>query len=263
MSLILSRKIRPTLFGIFVSFVFLWAGPSGWTLEPSEVLILVNKDVSVSSRVAAMYQKARAIPAANILKLSLGTSRDVSREEYRARIAAPVREQLERRPEIRSIVTTSGVPYTIRNSGGKQDGGALDNELAAVLRDEPRDLHLWQPNPLDLRGQNLSGTRDPRTVKMVYVARLDGPDLATVTRMVVRRRGDRTGRASGACFCRLARNGWNNRLRRSRHANQSGRRPPCRGGVSNEIGHGRSDLDSAPRRSGEPGRGRGVLSRLV
>jgi uncharacterized protein (TIGR03790 family) len=184
MSLFPSQKIRPTVLGIVLSFLFLGAAPSGWTLDPSEVLILVNKDAPVSSLVAAMYQKSRAIPAANILELSLGTSRGISREEYRARIAAPVREHLEKSPEIRCIVTTSGVPYRIRNSGGRQDGGALDNELAGVLRDEPRDLNLWQPNPLDLRGQNLSGTRDPRTVRMVYVARLDGPDLETVTRMV-------------------------------------------------------------------------------
>ena len=183
MSLLPSQKIRPALFGIVFSFLFFGAAP-GWTLGPSEVLILVNKDDPISSRVAAMYQKARAIPAANILSLSLGTSRGISREEYRARIAAPVRERLEKSPEIRCIVTTAGVPYTIRNSGLRQDGGALDNELAAVLRDEPRDLNLWQPNPLDLRGQNLSGTRDPRTLKMVYVARLDGPDFATITRMV-------------------------------------------------------------------------------
>ena len=188
MSLLPSRKIRPARFGVFVMFLFGFLFPgaaaSGWTLEPSEVLILVNQDAGISSRVGAMYQQARAIPAANILELPLGTSRDISREEYRARIAAPVREQLEQRPEIRCIVTTSGVPYTIRNSGGRQDGGALDNELAAVLRDEPRDLNRGQANPLELRGQNVTGTRDPRTVRMVYVARLDGPDLATITRMV-------------------------------------------------------------------------------
>ena len=33
-------------------------------------------------------------------------------------------------------------------------------------------------NPLDLRGQNFSGVRDPRVLQMVYVARLDGPDLS-------------------------------------------------------------------------------------
>ena len=80
MSLILSRKIRPTLFGIFVSFVFLWAGPSGWTLEPSEVLILVNKDVSVSSRVAAMYQKS---PGDSGSEYSQAFARDQSRRQPR------------------------------------------------------------------------------------------------------------------------------------------------------------------------------------
>ena len=64
MSLLPSQKIRPALFGIVFSFLFFGAAP-GWTLGPSEVLILVNKDDPISSRVAAMYQKARAIPAAS------------------------------------------------------------------------------------------------------------------------------------------------------------------------------------------------------
>jgi uncharacterized protein (TIGR03790 family) len=85
---------------------------------------------------------------------------------------------------IQCLVATSGFPYVIPNTTGMEDGAALDNELAAVLREEPKDWNRWQPNPLYLRGQNLSAYSNPRSFQMVYVMRLDGPDLKTITRMV-------------------------------------------------------------------------------
>lgn len=156
----------------------------GWTIEPSQVLLLVNKDTPVSSEVAEMYQKVRGTPKGNILQLSLQTNREITRELYRSRVVAPVKRYLQENVSVRCLVTTSGVPYAIRSSPGKEDGAAFDNELASVLRDEPKDLNGWQSNPLFLREQNQLGITDPRKLNMVYVARLDGPDLKTVTRMV-------------------------------------------------------------------------------
>lgn len=131
-----------------------------------------------------MYQKFRGIPSANVLKLAMAGSREITRDQFRIQVATPVRKYLEANPAIRCIISTSGVPYTIRPTAGMQDGSALDNELAAVLRDEPPDFKGWQPNPLYLRGQNQTSITDPRALKMVYVVRLDGPDLKTITRMV-------------------------------------------------------------------------------
>jgi hypothetical protein len=51
-------------------------------LEAKQVLVLVNKDTSISSQVGRMYEKLRAIPAANILRLSLGTERQITPEQY-------------------------------------------------------------------------------------------------------------------------------------------------------------------------------------
>jgi len=158
--------------------------PSVKALTPAEILILVNKDAPISSDVAKMYQRLRTIPPDHVLRLSLGSNRNITRQQYRAQIAAPVKKYLLEHASIRCLVTTSGFPYVIENTAGKQDGAALDNELAAVLREEPDDLNRWQPNPLYLRGQNLTGAADPRALQMVYVMRLDGPDLKTITRMV-------------------------------------------------------------------------------
>ena len=157
---------------------------SAYALTPAEVLILVNKDVPVSSDVARMYQRLRGIPQENVLRLSLGPNRDITRQQYRTQIVPPVRKYLTEHPAIRCLVTTSGFPYVIQSTPGTEDGAALDNELAAVLREEPKDLNRWQPNPLYLRGQNSFGSADPRAFQMVYVMRLDGPDLKTITRMV-------------------------------------------------------------------------------
>jgi uncharacterized protein (TIGR03790 family) len=148
------------------------------------VLILVNKDTEISGQVAKMYQDLRAIPSKNVLKLSLGTSRYITPEQYRAQIAGPVKKYLEANPEIQCILTTSGVPYTVQASDGKDDGAAFDSELALVLREEPNGRQRHQPNPLYLYGMNSYGITDPRKLKMVYVVRLDGPDLKIITRMV-------------------------------------------------------------------------------
>jgi uncharacterized protein (TIGR03790 family) len=157
---------------------------SAYALTPAEVLILVNKDVSISAGVAKMYQGLRAIPPANVLRLSLGSDRYINRQQYHTQIALPVRTYLTEHASIRCIVTTSGFPYVIQATPGTEDGAAIDNELAAVLREEPKDWNRWQPNPLYLRGQNLSAYDNPRAFQMVYVTRLDGPDLKTITRMV-------------------------------------------------------------------------------
>jgi uncharacterized protein (TIGR03790 family) len=152
-------------------------------LEPEQVLVLVNKDQGISARVASMYQKLRGIPEGNILRLSLGRERNLTPEAYWKLAGVPVQEYLLGHPQIRCILTTSGVPYTVQAAAG-DEGAAFDNELAAVLRENPAERKRRQPNPLFLGAGNPYGVTDPRALKMVFVSRLDGPNLATITRMV-------------------------------------------------------------------------------
>src|ERR1039457_3354884 len=136
-------------------------------LEPSQVLILVNKDIPISSQVGRMYERLRGIPAANVLSLSLGTERQISPEQYWSKAAPPIRKYLEANPEVRCILTTTGVPYTIQATDGKDEGAAFDSELAAILREQPGDRKRRQPNPLYLAGGNSYGINDPRKLQMV------------------------------------------------------------------------------------------------
>jgi uncharacterized protein (TIGR03790 family) len=182
-----ARKIPRWSLVFFFLFCFflLWIVPAAQaTLEPSQVLILVNKDTEISSQVAKMYQRLREIPSNNILSLSLGTNRQITPEQYWEHAAGPIKKYLEANPQIECILTTSGVPYTIQATDIKDDGSAFDNELAQVLREEPSNRQRRQPNPLYLYGMNSYGINDPRKLKMLYVVRLDGPDLKTITRMV-------------------------------------------------------------------------------
>lgn len=155
-----------------------------YALSPADLLILVNRDASISSEVARMYQRAREVPQENILRLHMGENRAVTREQYRSQIAQPLKQFLEEHHGIQCVLTTAGVPYVIQTTPGTQDGAAVDNELAAVLRDEPKSWNLWEANPLFARGQNPFAVENPRTLQMVYVARLDGPNLKILTRMV-------------------------------------------------------------------------------
>jgi uncharacterized protein (TIGR03790 family) len=164
-------------------FLALWSASCAWgALDASQVLILVNRDVPASGQVAQMYQRLRGIPAANVLRLSMGTNRQITPEQY-WKAGVSIRKYLEEHTDIVCILTTTGVPYTVQAAEG-DEGAAFDNELAVVLREEPGDKKRHQPNPLYLNGMNPYVLLDPRALKTVYVARLDGPDLATVTRMV-------------------------------------------------------------------------------
>ena len=174
----LTRRFgRAALLAICIAIA---AGPLWGSLDPSQVLILINRDTGISAQVATMYQKLRSIPGENVLRLSLGTERFLTPEQYWSKAGAPVKKYLEDHPAIRCILTTSGVPYVV---GAGQEDEAFDSELAAVLMEEPSVRKRRQPNPLFVGGANLYATTDPRLLKMVFVARLDGPDLATITRM--------------------------------------------------------------------------------
>src|ERR1700722_16448160 len=176
---------RRNLILSIVAWFLALANSVAWAaISPSQVAILVNKDTPISSQVAGMYAKLREIPPANVLSLSLGAGRQITPDQYWTKAAPAIKKFLESNPEIRCILTTSGVPYTVQATDGKDQGAAFDNELAAVLREKPGEVKRSQPNPLFVGGANPGAVVDPRKLKMEFVARLDGHHLKTITRMV-------------------------------------------------------------------------------
>jgi len=111
----------PTLFLLLAgSGADLSAPRSCWSLEPSEVLVIINKKVPDSLTLARYYMEKRGIPVQNLVMLSVTEKEQCSLEEYEKRIALPIRSYLKKRaasePPLRCLVTLYGVPLTITNT---------------------------------------------------------------------------------------------------------------------------------------------------
>lgn len=104
----------------------LFSGRKLTALEPNEILVVVNADISSSVELGRYYCNRRGVPEENILKLSLGRTLadSISREKYEELIAGPVYKHLtELKPgqTIQCLLTTYGVPYKVGPRGPLED----------------------------------------------------------------------------------------------------------------------------------------------
>ncbi len=113
-------------------------------LEPNEILVVVNGDISSSVELGRYYCQRRGVPEENILELSLGKTLadSISRDEYDNLIAGPIYKRLtEIKPgqTIRCLLTTYGVPYRVGPRGPLKDQQERLRQLeAAALRYEKK-----------------------------------------------------------------------------------------------------------------------------
>ncbi|MFO0809552.1 MAG: TIGR03790 family protein [Gemmataceae bacterium] len=91
----------------------LWAA-TAMALEPKDVCVLFNKAVPQSSQVAELYQRLRGVPAQNLIPLDVTPTEDISRADYDARIAAPVRKYLsDHKLQPKVLLTVYGIPLRV------------------------------------------------------------------------------------------------------------------------------------------------------
>ncbi len=95
---------------------------AGFALEPDEILVIANSDITASVRTAQYYCAKRKVPAANILALPLGTnlSDTITRADYEKQLAKPIRKKLSSRKfagKIKCLLTTYGVPIKVGGRG--------------------------------------------------------------------------------------------------------------------------------------------------
>jgi uncharacterized protein (TIGR03790 family) len=69
-----------------------WLPLSAAALNPKSVAVLYNSADPSSVELATFYQKARGIPAANLVGLPLSTNQDISREDYNQTLRDPLRK---------------------------------------------------------------------------------------------------------------------------------------------------------------------------
>lgn len=102
-------------------------------LDPADVVVVANKTVPESGRVAAHYLAKRKVPAANLVLLDLPTVEDISRADYDSRLAGPLRKALAgRKAAVKVILTVYGVPLRV----GRQEPTADEKAELAKLAPE-------------------------------------------------------------------------------------------------------------------------------
>ncbi len=191
-----------------------WVRPC-FSLEPEEILVVANQRMAGSVDLARYYMDRRSIPRANFLSLSLTLSETMTREEYDHTLKKKVLDSLnmlQAKNRIEAIVLVYGIPLKVgppvpvwedlekirqlkqskalgkEEQADKIDGlrntnmrAAVDSELALVeAGDYPLDGWIKNPYFLGFQKDVLLLKKD----QVLLVCRLDGPDAATVYRII-------------------------------------------------------------------------------
>ncbi len=102
-----------------------------FALGPEDVYILVNKSVADSQAVADHYCAKRGVPIDHVIALDLPTGEDISRADYDAKLAGPLRDKIkDKRDKVKVLLTVYGVPLRV--------GGQAPNTEEKVELDKLR-----------------------------------------------------------------------------------------------------------------------------
>lgn len=83
-------------------------------LEPADVVVVCNKAVPESRAVAEHYLAKRKVPKENLIELDLPAGEDISRADYEAKLAGPLRAALkDRKDRVKALLTVYGVPLRV------------------------------------------------------------------------------------------------------------------------------------------------------
>jgi uncharacterized protein (TIGR03790 family) len=156
----------------FAAIAVALSAPLCPALEPKDVFVVANKAVPESREVAEHYLAKRGVPKENLILLDLPKGEDISRTDYDAKLAGPLRAALkDRKDAAKVILTVYGVPLRV---GGQtptaEEKAQLDMlmpELEAARKKvaelekakaDPKDLAAarQQRDRLDRRHQTLS-----------------------------------------------------------------------------------------------------------
>jgi uncharacterized protein (TIGR03790 family) len=167
-------------------------------------LVIFNAAAPGSEELAREYQKLRGIPESNVVGLAMPLTEEISREEYNRTLAEPLRKELQARglwtkrgvrvveSKVRYAVLLRGVPLKIRNNLPPRaegvapdplkdhDEASVDSELC--LLGIEHELRGAVTNPY-FRSFTPS-VQAPFDPGALLVTRLDGPDEATVRRVM-------------------------------------------------------------------------------
>ena len=115
-----------------LAFLLALSSPS-FALEPRDVWLVVNKNVSESREVAEHYIARRGVPKGNVVVLDLPKTEDISRADFDTKLAGPLRDALkDKKDAVKVLVTTYGVPLRV----GRQESTAGEKKELEAVRPE-------------------------------------------------------------------------------------------------------------------------------
>lgn len=176
----------------------------------ASTIVVYNKTALDSLELARFYAKQRGIPSDHVIGLTCLADEEISREQYDAEIAGPLRETFKARgwwvlretPEqhsaivstsIRFVVLIKGMPLKIKPTAGAYAGdepgpGPVGNRNEASVDSELTTLGLFSRQISGPVGNPYFQSFKPITeidnAALLLVCRLDAPTTAIVRRMI-------------------------------------------------------------------------------
>lgn len=152
--------------------------------ESKRVLVVINDPSLDSKEIGEYYVEKRNIPSRNVVRINVSMSDNVSLDEYKFGIEAPVRRAIERSEnKIDFIVVTKGVPLRLQDDSGY----SVDAFLAAMKLEGVKPIERLDEasiraaqNPYFRKNEPFSSEK----FGMYLVTRLDGVDVADAKRLV-------------------------------------------------------------------------------
>jgi uncharacterized protein (TIGR03790 family) len=126
-------------------FLVMFFYTTGYTLEPQQILLIVNSDSPESGRIANYYCQKRTVPAENILALPLGggLATTIGRDDYNIKMAGVIRAALNSnkfRGKIKCLLTTYGVPIVVEGRGQLSGQESNLQRLKELIEKEQKSL---------------------------------------------------------------------------------------------------------------------------
>jgi len=165
---------------LLLSFLF---APSLFAVGPKDLLIIANKDLPESVKLAEYYCAKRTVPTKNILSLSLGANLNdyVSRADYEQKLALPIRKELTRRQltrPIRCLLLTYGVPFKVGGRGPLK-GEKKNSERFLKERDWlEQELEAIKNKHLPKTSSQVRTTEARLRVVRSQIGRVDGKETS-------------------------------------------------------------------------------------
>jgi len=199
----------------FVALIasFLAAAEAAAAEQPlaASTIVVYNKAATDSPELARFYAQKRGIALDHVVGLTCSTDEEITREEYDANIAGPLREIFKARKwwtvretsedqtvlsttSIRFVAVIKGVPLKIKlisepYAGDQSSGGPVSSHNEASVDSELAILGLFSrqiSGPLrNPYFQSFKAIAELDTPALLLVCRLDAPTAETVRRMIV------------------------------------------------------------------------------